>query len=117
MEKTLPELVEILKSRGLEYAVFNWTAEYRTTQWFDPCVYFVLGNKLVSSKEVAPVYQDAIVDLLFEHYPHFDFDIGTYGEVYVYASGKVEIVLTQRVLSEEYHRKSINLSSTHSSVG
>ena len=63
MEKTLPELVEILKSRGLEYAVFNWTAEYRTTQWFDPCVYFVLGNKLVSSKEVAPVYQDAIADV------------------------------------------------------
>ena len=111
------DLVEVLKSRDLKYAVYNWTAEDRATQWFDPCVYFVLGDKLVSSKEVAPVYQDAIADLLLEHYPHFDFDIGTYGEVYVYAFGKVEIVLTQRVLSEEYHRKDIDLLSTHSSVG
>ena len=105
------DLVEVLKSRDLKYALYNWTAEDRCTQWFDSYVYFALGDKLVSSKEVAPVYQDAIADLLHEHYPNFDFDIGTYGEVYVYPFGKVEIVLTKRILSEEYHRKDVDLTT------
>ena len=117
MEKTLPELVEILKSRELEYAVYNWTAQDGSCDWFDPSVYFMLGEKFVSSKEIAGDYQDAIANLLVEHYPDFDFDIGTYGEVYVYPSSKISIVLTKRVYGEEYHRKDVDLSSTHSSVG
>ena len=122
MEKTLPELVEILKSRGLEYAVYNWTAQDGCSDWFDPSV----GKATISTneekrielsaQEIAGDYQDVIENLLLEHYPDFDFDIGTYGEVYVYASGKVEIVLTKRVYGEEYHRKDVDLLSTHSSV-
>ena len=117
MEKTLPELVEILKSRGLDYAVYNWTAQDRFSEWFDPCVFFMLGEKFVSSKEIAADYQDAVADLLREHYPKFDHFLGTYGEVYVYPSGKISIVLTERVYGEEYHRKDVDLLSTHSSVG
>jgi hypothetical protein len=117
MEKTLLDLVEVLKSRDLKYAIYNWTSEDSCTHWFDSCVYFTLGDKLVSSKEVAPIYQDEIEHLLQEHYPDFDMGAGTYGEIYVYPFGKVEIVLTKRILSEEYHRKDVDLSSTHSSVG
>ena len=117
MEKTLPELVEILKSRGLEYAVYNWTAQDGCSDWFDPSVYFMLGEKFVSSEEIAGDYQDVIENLLLEHYPDFDFDIGTYGEVYVYPSGEVQVMLHRRVISTEFEKASINLSSTHSSVG
>ena len=67
MEKTLPELVEVLKSRGLEYAVYNWTAQDGCSDWFDPSVYFMLGEKFVSSKEIAGDYQDVIENLLLEH--------------------------------------------------
>ena len=52
MEKTLPELVEVLKSRGLDYAVYNWTAQDRFSEWFEAKVYFTLGDKFVSSKEI-----------------------------------------------------------------
>ena len=123
MENTLPELVEVLKNRGLEYAVYNWTAQDGSCDWFDPSV----GKATISTnkekrielfaQEITEGYQDAIANLLLEHYPDFDFDIGTYGEVYVYPSGKISIVLTKRVYSEEYHRKDVDLLSTHSSVG
>ena len=105
MEKTLPELVEVLKSRGFEYAVYNWTAQDGCSDWFDP----LFGSELCA-EEIAGDYQDAIENLLLEHYPDFDFDIGTYGEVYVYPSGTVSIVLTKRVYGEEYHRKEIDLA-------
>ena len=112
MEKTLPELVEVLKSRGLDYAVYNWTAQDRFSEWFD---HFVCLNGLIL-EEIAG-YQDAVADLVREHYPKFDHFLGTYGEVYVYPSGKISIVLTERVYGEEYHRKDVDLLSTHSSVG
>ena len=123
MEKTLLELVEILKSRGLEYAVFNWTAQDGSCDWFDPSV----GKATISTneekrielsaQEITEGYQDLIENLLLEHYPDFDFDIGTYGEVYVYPSGEVQVMLHRRVISTEFEKASINLSSTHSSVG
>ena len=110
MEKTLLDLVEVLKSRGLDYAVYNWTAQDRFSEWFEAKVYFTLGDKFVSSKEIVEDYQDAVADLVREHYPKFDHFLGTYGEVYVYSSGKISIVLTERVYGEEYHRKEIDLA-------
>ena len=112
MEKTLLDLVESLKSGKLDYAVFNWSAQDRFTEWYDGVAYLE-GERIKLEED----YGDLIADLLREHYPKFDHFLGTYGEVYVYPSGEVEIVLTKRVYGEEYHRKSIDLSSTHSSVG
>lgn len=112
MENTLLDLVEFLKSGGLDHAVFNWSAQDRFSEWFDAAAY--MEGACV---KMGDDYGDAVADFLREHYPKFDYFLGTYGEVYVYPSGKVEIVLTERVYGEEYHRKSIDLSSTHSSVG
>lgn len=112
MENTLFDLVEVLKSRGLNHAVFNWTAQDRFSEWFEPAAYMA-GACIKMGEE----YQDAVADLLREHYPKFDHFLGTYGEVHVYPSGKIEIVLTERVYGEEYHRKEVDLLSTHSSVG
>jgi len=112
MEKTLLDLVEFLKSGGLDHAVFNWSAQDCSVEWFDGAAY--MKGACV---KIGEDYTDAVFDLLCKHYPDFDFNIGTYGEVYVYPFGEVEIVLTKRILSEEYHRKNVDLLSTHSSVG
>ena len=112
MKKTLLDLVEFLKSGGLDHAVFNWSAQDCSVEWYDEAAY--MKGACV---KIGEDYTDAIADLLDEHYPEFDFDLGTYGEVYVYPFGKVEIVLTKRILSEKYYRKDVDLLSTHSSVG
>jgi hypothetical protein len=106
MEKTLLDLVEFLKSGGLDHAVFNWSAQDRISDWFDAAAY--MEGACI---KIAEDYGYAVADFLREHYPKFDHFLGTYGEVYVYPSGKVEIVLTERVYGEEYHRKSIDLTT------
>jgi len=118
MEKTLLDLVEFLKSGGLDHAVFNWSAQDRISDWFDAAAYME-GACIKIAEDYGYAVADflrehygyAVADFLREHYPKFDHFLGTYGEVYVYPSGKVEIVLTERVYGEEYHRKNVDLST------
>lgn len=105
MQKTLLDLVEILKSKNLEYAVFNWTAQDRFSEWFEAAAY--LNGE---SYKVDEEYQEAAADLLRLHYPKYDHFLGTYGEVYVYPEGKISIVLTERVYGEEHHRKDLDFA-------
>ena len=116
-KEKLQDLVKVLNDNDYQYAIFDWNAADDEVVEFKAKIAPKFVAELLESTAISLDHEDAIIELLRELYPNFDFDIGTYGEVYVYPSGKVEIVLTERVYGEEYHRKSIDLSSTHSSVG
>ena len=113
----LQDLVKVLNDNDYQYAVFDWNAADDEVREFEAKVAPKLINELLESTAIALDHEDAIIELLRELYPNFDFDIGSYGEVYVYPSGEVQIMLHRRVITTEFEKASIDLSSTHSSVG
>ncbi len=116
---TLLDLVEELKAPNIEYACFDWSAEFGEMLMFSSGTTYIENERLKvvrGDNNVAKPYEDLMMQLLREKYPHFDFEYGSYGEMYVHSTGRIEIHLTKRIQAEEYHTAIVDLS-THSSVG
>ena len=116
-KEKLQDLVKVLNDNDYQYAIFDWNAADDEVVEFQAKIAPKFVAELLDSTAISLDHEDAIIELLRELYPNFDFDIGSYGEVYVYPSGEVQVMLHRRVITTEFEKASINLSSTHSSVG
>ena len=90
MTNDLQSLILFLKQKKERHALFDWNASN--------------GDSVFSCLKQYECYKASVAVFLKTQYPRFEFDLGSYGEVLVYADGKIEIFFNERIISEEsYH--------------
>jgi len=87
MNNDLLSLSKLLEQKKIRNACFDWTAEH--------------GDSLFSCLKQYECYKAAVAIFLKTHRPNFEFGLGSYGEVFVYADGKIEIFYNKRIIAEE----------------